>query len=185
MQGKITVLLPLLSILSSPVLLTDVGFAGGMGKSMQTEFEAELEPLDTSLEPEAEGEAEYRKHTVKGAVKQERFRMKVKIPFPSSGLGITDQTSAEGADVQVSLSHDGGVTSCADCSLVLTEIEEDEAVYMVDVRNKPTKKAMVLHEVHGACDVGGVSGVPAVQENDVATVVVGPNTILTGTFEKD
>ncbi|MBI2352426.1 MAG: hypothetical protein HYV00_13310 [Deltaproteobacteria bacterium] len=187
MRGKITILLPLLSLLSSPVLLTDVGFAGGNGKSTETRFEAELEPCSGCPELEAEGDADYRLHTVKGALKQERFRVKVKIPFPS--VSIPDATAAQAADVRVILSAIDPVTltltQYAECSLELTGTEEDEAVYMVDVRNKPKKQATVLQEVHGSC--GG--SVPVVEANDVATarLVTGLTTtdLLTGTFEED
>ena len=185
------------------------------GSKVKVEVEAEIEPCGalapatspcatggTIPEPGAEGEAKHEKETKKGVVKKDEFKGKVKIPFPSSALGILDETAAEGADIRLILSHAG--TDFAECRLVFDEIEEEDgddddddddddavmAEYKVDVR---IKKGAVQAK-KGVCDVnlsttGIQSGVPDAQADDVATtrLVVGgtPTDFLQGTFELD
>lgn len=192
----------------------DVGFAksGSKGKSgnSSVEYEAELEPTVvapaiTPVEPDAEGEAEYKKQIHKGTPKTERFRAKVKIPFPSAALGITDEATAQDADIQLLLSSAATPTTYyAACALDLTEIETEVedglnksyAVYKVDVRKEVRNRTTRNRQIHGICDVDTTaldvqSGVPSPIADDIATAVLfapsatDPTYILVGSFELD
>lgn len=166
---------------------------GSSGSKVKIEVRAELEPIGTS-EPDAEGQARHKKETrTKNEVitiKKDEFKATVNVPVPSLGLGITDEASAENADIRLILSHDGA--DFAECLLEFDEVEdedgEDQAEYKVDVR---IKKGAVQAK-KGVCDVDLVttdiqSGVPDARANDVATarlVAGGTSTdFLQGTFE--
>lgn len=195
-------------------LAANVGFAksGSKGKSgnSSVEYEAELEPTVVApaiapVEPDAEGEAEYKKQIHKGTPKTERFRAKVKIPVPSAVLGITDETTAQNADIQLLLSSAATPTTYyAACALDLTEIETEfedgvtksYAVYKVDVRKEVRNRATRNRQIHGICDIDTAvadvqSGVPAPSADDIATAVLfppaalDPTYLLTGMFELD
>ena len=168
---------------------------------LKTEFEAKLRPTLTSLEPKARGEAEFEAKTDK-----QEFEVKVKVPYPSTPLGIIDEASAVAALLQIQLSHPpatlGGLpTPYASCALELAEIEiefedgvavEGHAVYKAGVEAKSKLGVVELKEKRGACDVdlvaaGAQAGVPAVQNGDLASVSIGavPVELLTGTFSAD
>lgn len=184
-----------LAALLSIFLAANVGYAksGSKGKSgnSTTEYEAELEPVivapaTSPIEPDAEGEVKYRLQVHKGTPKTERFDAKVKIPFPSTALGITDQATAQTADVQLLLSSAGNpLVYYAACALGLTEIETEledgatktYAVYKVDVRRELRNGDIRNRQIHGICDIDTVqanvqSGTPVPNEGDIATAVL-------------
>ena len=166
---------------------------------LKTEFQAKL--LPTSLEPKARGEAEY-----EGKTDKQEFEVKVKVPYPSTSLGIVDEASAVAALLQIQLSHPattliGSPTPYAVCALELAEIEiefedgvavEGHAVYKAAVETKSKLGVVELKEKRGACDVdlltiGAQPGVPAVQSGDLASVSIGaiPVELLTGVFSTE
>lgn len=170
-------------------------------KELKTELEAKLRPTLTSPEPKARGEAEFEAKTDK-----QEFEAKVKVPYPSTALGITDEATAVAALLQIQLSRPpatlGGLpTPYASCALELSEIEiefedgvavEGHAVYKAVVEAKSKLGVVELKEKRGACDVDLVTanaqpGVPAVQSGDLASVSIGavPVELLTGTFSAD
>jgi hypothetical protein len=207
----------------SMCLAANVGYAksGPKGKSgnSSTEYEAELEPAivapaTTALEPDAEGESKYKLQVHKGTPKTERFEAKVRIPFPSTALGITDEATAQDADIQLLLSSSLTPTSYyAACALDLTEIETEledgatktYAVYKVDVRKEVRNGKTRNRQIHGICDTDAVTagiqaGTPVPNADDIATAVLVSTTapvppatdptitytyILTGSFELD
>lgn len=198
MRAK-TLLVTALCLFLSPFALADVSLAKSNSKTINTEFEAELEPCCGEPEPDAKGEAKHKTQTKNGAVKKDEFEGKVKVPVdPSSALGITDEAKAEAADIRLILSNSG--EDYAECLLVLVEIEtededeeeETEAVYKVDVRLRNKKGSLVLEKKKGTCLIleTGLEGVPNAQAEDVATatLVVNPNDrtqdidFLQGTF---
>ena len=148
--------------------------------------EADLAPGATSLEFAAEGEARHEAKTHKGALQLHRLRARVEIPIPSVGLGIVTEEDAEAAVILMVLSR-GGVPY-AECTLELTEIEDDEAVYKVDVRLIPRHGGPVLREQKGSCDVDPLApvapGIPDVLDGDTAAVTAnGGAAFLEGIFE--
>jgi len=187
----------------SVFLSAGVSHAKKGGSKVKVEVEADLQPCGAVApatspcapagippESDAEGQAKHKKETHKGVVKKDEFKGTVKIPFPSSALGIIDETAAEGADIRLILSRAG--FDFAECFLEFDEIEEEDdevqAEYKVDVR---IKKGAVQAK-KGVCDVdlstaGIQSGVPDAQADDVATarLVAGgtPTDFLQGTFE--
>lgn len=211
------------AVLLSTCLAANVGFAksGTHGKSgnAKVEYEAELEPVivapaTAAVEPDAEGGAKYKKQIHKGVPKTERFEAKVKIPVPSTALGIVDEASALNADVQLLLSSATTPTTYyAACALDLTEIETEiedglsktYAVYKVDVRKELRNGATRQRQIHGICDIDPLTtsieaGTPAPTDNDNATAVLVTTTaaippattptvtltqILSGIFELD
>jgi hypothetical protein len=204
-------------------LAANAGYAksGQKGKSgnATVEYEAELEPAivapaTVAIEPDAEGEAKYKKQIHKGTPKTERFEAKVKIPFPSTALGIIDEATAQNADIQLLLSSLlAPTTFYAACAMDLTEIETEledgvtksYAVYKVDVRKEVRNGATRNRQIHGICDTDSVttgvqSGTPMPNADDIATAVLVTTTapippatdptisytyILTGSFELD
>ncbi len=155
---------------------------GSSGSKVKVEVRAELEPFGTSPEPDAEGQARHKKETRTRdevpTIKKDEFKATVKIPVPSPALGITDEASAESANVSLILSNTGGIF--ANCQLEFDEIDEDDddemqAEFKVDVRLKNG----TVRDKKGAC--GGT--VPNAQENDVATATVNGTDFLQGTFE--
>lgn len=200
-------------------LAGDVGLAksGPKGKSGNSsiEYEADLEPAivapaTAAIEPDAEGEVKFKQQIHKGTPKTDRFEAKVKIPFPSIALGITDQTTAANADIQLLLSSSTTPTAYyAVCALDLTEIETEledgvtktYAVFKVDVRKEVRNGKTRNRQIHGSCDLepaltGIQAGTPFPNENDIATAVlvtppVAPaivptvTSILVGTLELD
>lgn len=190
MAHKSKIFPPLLGFLL-PFLVA--GAAVG-GQNVNFRLQAKLLSCCGDPEPEGEGKAEYRTQTVKGQLKQERFRAEVKIPVPSAGLNIADAAAARNADVRVSLSGGGGVYAV--CSLEFVEFEvkndfddgvliesETSAVYLVDVLRQQRKGGYLLRELSGSCDIDTASvntqnGVPAVSSGDIAaaTVVSSGNT---------
>ena len=195
--------------------------SGPKGKSgnSSTEYEAELEPAivapaTTAIEPDAEGESKYKLQVHKGTPKTERFEAKVRIPVPSTALGIIDQATAQNADIQLLLSSSlSPTTYYAACALDLTEIETElengatktYAVYKVDVRKELRNRTTRNRQIHGVCDTDAVTagvqaGTPVPNADDIATAVLVTTTapvppatdptitytyILTGTFELD
>jgi hypothetical protein len=146
--------------------------------------EAELAPGATSPESAADGEARHEAKTHKGALQLHRLRARAEIPIPSVGLGILTQEDAEAAVILMVLSR-GGVPY-AECTLELTEIEGDEAVYKVDVRLIPRHGGPLLREQKGSChlDPGLAVGIPDVLDGDTAAVTAnGGAAFLEGTFE--
>jgi hypothetical protein len=155
------------------------------GQNSWARQKAELEPGATSPEPAADGEARHEAKTHKGALQLHRLRARTEIPIPSVGLGILTEEDAGAAVILMVLSR-GGVPY-AECTLELTEIESDEAVYKVDVRLIPRRGGPVLREQKGSCDldltVAVVPGIPDVQDGDTAAVTANGLTFLEGTFE--
>lgn len=203
------------AVLLSMCLAANLAFAksGPKGKSGNSslEYEADLEPVivapaTTALEPDAEGEAKYKKQIQKGTTKTERFEAKVKIPFPSTALGIVDTPTAQAADIQLLLSSATTPTAYyATCALDLTEIETEfedgatktYAIYKVDVRRELRNGSTRQREIHGVCDtntatVAVENGTPAPVDNDIATAVLVTTIpsitftpIVSGSFELD
>lgn len=146
--------------------------AKSSNSTVNTRFEANLDPCCGDPEPKAKGDAEHRTQTQKGAIKDERFRAKVDVPIPNT-LGI-DESNAQNADIRLILSR-GGV-DYAECTLVLAAIVQEfedtgvvtEAEYRVDVR---LKKGSV-QSAKGSCN----PALPEVQSDDTATatLVVNP-----------
>jgi len=150
----------------------------------RTRQEAELAPGAASPESAADGEARHEAKTHKGALQLHRLRARAEIPIPSAGLGILTEEDAEAAVILMVLSR-GGVPY-AECTLELTEIEGDEAVYKVDVRLIPRHGGPVLREQKGSChlDPGLAVGIPDVLDGDTAAVTAnGGAAFLEGTFE--
>lgn len=189
-----------LSVVTVLFTLPDPSWARmGSGKFAKTDVRAQLDPCCGDPEPEAEGKADRRTFSMNGTVKLDSFSANVEIPVPSSGLGISDPTTA---DIRLVLSRAG--TDYAECFLVL-EQEDDAQVAEGDDDNEGTTAEFrvkilqvvqngspVVKQVQGQCDVdlgtaGVQPGVPAIQAGDVGTVrVVGSSTstdFLQGTFQ--
>lgn len=211
MRAKVQVATTLCLVLSI-FALTGVSLAKS-SPVVETEVEAELVPCCGDPEPDAEGEAERDTRTRNGVVQRDEFKAKVKVPVdPSSALGIIDQTTAENADIRLTLIR--GDIAYAECALKFEEIEieaesalngdddddddddgevEIEAEYKVVVRSRLRKGVSVLQELKGTCDtnlgtLGIQAGVPDVQDGDMARVrIVGTTDIdfLEGTFVED
>lgn len=156
------------------------GSSGSSSSKVKIDVRAELEPLDGSGEEDAEGQARHKKETRtrngETITKKDEFKATVKIPVPSPALGITDEASAEGAEVHLLVS---GSTS-ADCLMEFDEFDDDDdelqAEFKLDVR---LKKGSV-RDKRGTC--GGV--IPNAQAGDMATATVnGGTAFLEGTFE--
>jgi hypothetical protein len=158
------------------------------GNNSRTRAEADLAPGLTSPEPEAVGDARHETKTHKGALQLHRLRARADVPFPSVGLGILTEEDAANAVVVMVLSR-GGVPY-AECTLELTEIDSDDAVYRVDVRLIPRHGGPVLREQKGSCDIDPgapvVPGIPEVEDGDtVAVSANGGAAFLEGTFVED
>lgn len=185
-----SLLVPTLCVAVSVLMFADVSHAkkgGNSGSKVKIEVRAELEPIGTS-EPDAEGQARHKNETRNGVIKKDEFKATVKIPFPSSALGITTETEAENADIRLILSNTVG--NFAVCFLEFDEIEDEDdegemAEFKVDVR---IKKGAV-QEKKGMCTLtAGGSVVPDAQDGAVATarhIAAGgtPTDFLQGTFE--
>jgi hypothetical protein len=145
------------------------------GSKVKVEVRAELEPFDTSPEPDAEGKARHKNETKKGVLRKDEFKATVKVPVPSLALGITDEASAENAAVHLLVS---GSTS-ADCLMEFDEFDDDDdelqAEFKLDVRWKKS----TVQDKKGTCG----ESIPGAQDGDVATVTVNGTSILDGTFE--
>lgn len=160
------------------------------------------DPAGTPLEPGAEGEAKHKKETQKGVVKKDEFKGTVKIPFPSTALGITDEDKAKAADVRLILSQAG--TPFAECRLAFDKIEadddddDDDAAVMAEYKVSVRMQKGTVQAKKGVCDVDLLtadiqSGVPDAQADDLvtATLVVDSTDrtkdvdFLQGTFVKD
>ncbi len=193
-----SLLVTALCVAVSGFMFAGTGSANGGSpvSKLKVHVKAELEPFDTSPEPDAEGTMRHVKEVRKGVIKVDKFKGTVKIPIPASALGIVDEASAENADIRLILSHAG--TDFAECRLVFDEIEgedddddddELQAKFKVHVRiKKGTPQAK-----KGVCDIDLLtpdiqSGVPDARVDDVATVtlVTGgtPTDFLEGTFER-
>jgi len=176
----------LAAIFASQVALTAVSFADGKkgkGSSTEISFKADLSP---ALDVLGDGEASYKKKTGKKG-SEEKFKGQVEFP-------VLDAAAAEVAVFEMHLARGG--TEYAVCLLLIKEIEykyqsgnpvpvEIEAEYVVDVSQKtPVSGTPTLKQKVGSCTVGGVAGVPAVQDVDTATVFQQgfAGTLLTGTF---
>lgn len=173
---------------------------GSPVSKVKVHVRAELEPFDTSPEPDADGKVRHHKEVRKGVTKKDEFKGKVKIPVdPASALGLVDETSAENADIRVILRRNN--TDYAECLLEFEEFEEEDddddegvqAHYRIHVRIK--KGAAIAKK--GTCDIDLTTvainlGVPDVVAGDIATVtlVTNPNNrgadidFLEGIFEK-
>jgi len=178
MRGKLFVLTALW-LFGSVLVMADMSLA------RDERFRARLRPCCGDPEPKAEGRAERR---VRPDGMRDRFRVNVEIPIPSEGLGIETPDEARSADVRLSLSRGG--TPYAECFLQLDDPQEveDQAEYQVDLR----RLGSFLRQRKGACDTdlgtdGIQSGIPDVQERDVATATVVSDDsdipFLEGTFE--
>jgi hypothetical protein len=187
-----------IGLLAAALAWPDAGGAHDRGpRPVKTQVQTDLAPCCGDVEPAAEGRAG-RITTVSGDVTQrDRFRVKVTVPVPSTGLGIADEAAARAVEVHVVLSHSG--VDYADCTLGVLDVEsEDEegavtmqAEYGVDVTQSLRHGNPVVKAQHGQCDVdldteGVQSGVPAVEANDVAVVYVvgagGNTSFLQGFF---
>ena len=176
----------LAALFASQVATTAVSFADGKkGKEKSTEVKLEAE-LMPALEVFGDGKAHYKKKTGKKG-SEERFKGKVEFP-------VLDAATAEGLVFEMHLARGG--TDYAVCVLLIKEIEYKyeaenpvpvaiEAEYVVDVSQRtPLSGSPTLKQKVGSCLVGGVAGVPAVQELDTATVFQQgfASTLLTGQF---
>ncbi len=161
------------------------GSSGSSSSKVKIDVRAELETFDESPEPDAEGQARHKKETRtrngETTTKKDEFKATVKIPVPSPALGITDEASAENADIRLILRREDA--DFAVCFLEFQEIEDDdEAEFKVDVRIKKG----ALREKKGMCTMtaDGSHDIPDAQAGDVATATVnGGTAILQGTFE--
>jgi hypothetical protein len=173
-------------IVATALALVSAAFAAPGKKNSRARQEAELAPGATSPESAADGEARHEAKTHKGALQLHRLRARVELPIPSVGLGILTGEDAKGAVILMVLSR-GGVPY-AECTLELTEIEDDEVAYKVDVRLIPRHGGPVLREQKGSCDLDPglalVPGIPDVLDGDTAAVTAnGGAAFLEGTFE--
>ncbi len=177
-----------LCVAVSVFMFDGVGQANGGSsgpKKVKIDVRAELEPFDASSEPDPEGRARHHKEIRKGVIKKDEFKAMVKIPVPAPGLGITDETTAENADIRLVLS--GAGVGSVECLLEFDEIEEDDdddelqAVFKIHVRMKKGE----LREKKGMCIMtGGSHVVPNAQDGDTATATVNGTPFLEGTFEQ-
>jgi hypothetical protein len=181
------------TLLASPIVVTQAGFADGKGKSSGKhstgtstvtttviQLKADLTPV---LGVTGDGKATYSNKTgTKGT--DEKFTGKVEFP-------VTDLALAEAAVFEMHLARNAA--EYAVCSLTIKEIEFKyqpgtppvpngiEAEYRVSAKQKtPVGGVPTATELVGSC----VPAVPAVQALDTVTVVqqgVG-TTLLTGTF---
>ena len=185
-----------LSLIASILVTPSVTWAKrGGSQSDQTKLVAELAPCCGNPEPHAEGKAARKTHSKDGSAAQDRFAARVEIPIPSTGLGITDPTTA---DIRLVLSRAG--TDYAECFLVLDDNEDESgdddaggtsAEFVVKVGSKASSTGPVVKQIKGQCDIDLATadvqpGVPDVQAGDVATVRVvnGSSSVdfLQGTF---
>jgi len=173
-------------IVTTALALAGAAYAAPGKKNSWARQAAELAPGATSPESAADGKARHEAKTHKGALQLHRLRARAEIPIPSAGLGILTEEDAKAAVILMVLSR-GGVPY-AECTLELTEIEDDEAVYKVDVRLIPRHGGPVLREQKGSCDIDPglavVPGIPDVLDGDTAAVTAnGGAAFLEGTFE--
>ncbi|CBE69448.1 MAG: hypothetical protein F9K13_09455 [Candidatus Methylomirabilis oxygeniifera] len=191
-----------LCVAVSVLMFDGVSHANG-GHSVskvKVKVRAELEPFDTSPEPDAEGQARHHKEIRKGVIKKDEFKGMVTIPVPSPDLGIT-RDNAKNADVRLILSHD--TIDYAECLLKFGGFEDEDddsddddeaaqAHFRVHVRTK--HGAAVAKK--GTCDINLTTvavdlGVPDVQDGDLATITLVTDSnnrgtdidFLEGTFE--
>lgn len=190
-----------LCVAISVFMVAGIGHANGSHSvsKVKINVRAELEPFDTSPVTDAEGMARHHKEIRKGVVKKDELKGMVKILVPASALGITNEETAEHADIRLILSRNGA--DYAECLLEFDEIEaedddDDEEVqahFRVHVRTKHG----VPRAKKGTCDVDLTTaaidlGVPDVQAGDLGTValITDPNNrsldvdFLDGIFEK-
>lgn len=191
-MAVIAALVPMVSILSLPsVSAADSG----------SDLRAELVPCCNNPEPNADGDAERKTQTKSGTLKSDAFKADVEFPVPSTGLGITDPTTA---DVRLVLSRGG--QDYAECFLARDDDSNnlksaqssgsdndgnddgdgDEVEFKVSIQLKVKKGTPVLTQKEGQCDVDLVTagiqpGVPDVQAGDVATTSVFDSTTTTRT----
>jgi hypothetical protein len=153
-----------------------VSYAKGGGSKTKIDVRAELESTgspDSDVEGQARHRMETRTRDDVTTIKKDEFKATVKIPVPSPTLGITDEASAEGAEVHLLVSG----STAADCLMEFHEFDDDgeEAEFKLDVR---LKKGSV-QDKKGTCS--GV--IPNAQAGDVATATVNGLTAADGAFE--
>ena len=164
----------------SVFLSAGVGHAKKSSSTVKVKVEADLQPSVGSHELGAEGEAKHEKETKKGVVKKDEFKGTVKIPFPSTALGIIDEATAKGADFRLILSRDGtDATVFAECRLAFDKIEaeddDDDAAVMAEYKVSVRMQKGTVQAKKGVCDVDPAtadiveSGVPDAQLGHVAT----------------
>ena len=169
-------------LVGSVVGIPSVGVAdqGGHHDGVKTEVRAQLVPCCGNPEPQAHGKADAKTQSRDGVLQQARFQAGVEIPVPSTGLGITDPTTA---DIRLVLSRDG--RDYAQCFLALdtdnemdaNDDDDDGAEFEVKVALKVKNGTPVLKAGKGQCDINLTManvqpGVPDVHAGDVATVSV-------------
>ena len=126
----------------------------------------------TGIVTAAHGKSDYR---LKGD--DERFKVNIDVPIPSSLPNVPDEAGAAALNLLVILTRAGA--TYATCTPVFSGVEEQdedegsvlEADYKVDVRNKDGD----LRLKKGTCDTDMATpdtqlGVPAVQDGDVVSV---------------
>lgn len=189
----------------STFALAGVSFAdkGPKAKKVKTEVRATLASCCGDPEPDSSGKAKRKAEARNEVVEKDEFEGKIKVPVPSTGLGIANEATAASADIRLVLSHGG--TPYAECLFEFDELETEEedgeiqteAEYKVNVRLQLKKGTPILQARKGTCDTdlgtaGIQTGVPNVREDDTTTaiLVVNPDDrtkdipFLEGTFTK-
>lgn len=190
-SAQLNMLVSVAAIVSLVVLS---GYKPASASEDETELEAELDTCATcTTDPGAKGEAQYEQELASDGitVKEAKIQAQIHVPIPNS-LGITDVPTAQAAVVTLNLMNTSvdPLNPYAVCTMVYKKTGKgtikNKAMYALKVQTKLKKGVYVGGKKQlGACEdvaTPGVSVVPAVQDGDLAVVVVNGTTILAGTF---
>jgi len=176
-------------LVASSLLVGPVGVAHAAGTTTtQTLNVADFTPCCGDPEPNGTGTAKANSLVKTGTGRADTFSAEVTIPIPSSGLGITNASTA---DIRLVLSRGG--QDYAECFLVLENNDNDNdannndegsATFVVSIVKATFMSLIVFKQIAGRCDVdlstGGIQpGVPAVQAGDLATASSVVNSVRT------
>ena len=179
--------------------VTALGVAHAAGDDVtQTLNVADPTPCCGNPEPNATSQAQANSLVKTGVGRADTLLAEVTIPIPSSGLGITDTSTA---DIRLVLSRGG--QDYAECFLALgNDNDNDEnndnesnndgsATFRVSIVKVVFMSLTAFKQLAGQCDLnlptGGIQpGVPTVQGGDLATASSVVNSVRTkflqGTF---
>jgi len=147
--------------------------------------------------PGAKGELEYEAQFLSNGVtfKEAEFKAVVTIPVPNS-LGIDATNGATAGLVEIDLTRLNPTTQLAEsyatCTMVLKKAKATSLTYALKLSGKLKKGQFVVgKKLLGFCDIdlvtaGVQSGIPAIQNGDIAFVVVNDTTdILFASLENE
>lgn len=147
---------------------SSVNSSSNSGTTSRTKLKARL---TSALQTGAYGKVEFETKT-----NSTEFESEVKIPVPSSSLGIADSTAAQGASVSLSLLR-GGV-EYASCDLDVKKAYTTRAEYKSDVISY--RGATPVARIGDCVNGSGAIVVPSVQVGDTVEIFV--DTYASGPF---